>query len=290
MIDFRRILFPIDMSDEDRKAAPFVKAMADWFGSQVHLLYVQEAFLPLYGGVEPVTAEAIAIAEEVRAQRRTNFDSFASAEFAKLHAQRTVVDGDAANEIAGYAKKNDIGLIMMPTHGYGPFRRFLLGSVTAKVLHDVACPVWTGVHTTELDSEDPAKCERLLCAVDIDPPDIRVVRWAADFAARRHCDVQLVHAVVAGAQTTDADADRAFRELLFKNADQALDNLQKLAGTAFQTCVRGGKPEQIVHDAAQDLKADLVVIGRGDLNHPLGRLRTHAYSIIRESPRPVISV
>jgi len=35
---------------------------------------------------------------------------------------------------------------MMPTHGLGGFRRFLLGSVTAKVLHDADCPVWTGVH------------------------------------------------------------------------------------------------------------------------------------------------
>jgi len=35
MIDFNRILFPVDMSDEDRKAAPFVKAMAVWFGSQI---------------------------------------------------------------------------------------------------------------------------------------------------------------------------------------------------------------------------------------------------------------
>ncbi len=37
----------------------------------------------------------------------------------------------------------------MPTHGYGPFRRFILGSVTAKVLHDADCPVWTGVHLEE---------------------------------------------------------------------------------------------------------------------------------------------
>ena len=35
----------------------------------------------------------------------------------------------------------------MPTHGFGPLRRFLLGSVAAKVLHDAQCPVWTSVHT-----------------------------------------------------------------------------------------------------------------------------------------------
>ena len=39
--------------------------------------------------------------------------------------------------------------MIMPTHGYGVFRRFLLGSVTSKVLHDLGCPVLTGAHLTE---------------------------------------------------------------------------------------------------------------------------------------------
>ena len=288
MIDFKRILFPVDMSQEDRKAAPFVKAMADWFGSQIHMLYVEEFIYPICIP-EDVTGAAYAAALDYRKERKAEFDSFLVSELAKNTVRRALAEGDAAREIVCYAKANDIGLIMMPTHGYGRFRRFLLGSVTAKVLHDAACPVLTGAHTPELPSEEPIKCDRLLCAVDIQAPDVRVIRWAAEFAARRRCEVQLVHAVQ-GAPETDDQSAQAFREFLFKSAHDAIDGLQKEAGTAFQVCVRGGKPEHVVHDAAQDLEADLVVIGRGQLNHPLGRLRTQTYSIIRESPRPVISV
>ena len=54
----------------------------------------------------------------------------------------------------------------MPTHGYGIFRSMLLGSVTAKVLHDAACPVWTGVHVEETPPNSAA-FERILCAVDL---------------------------------------------------------------------------------------------------------------------------
>jgi nucleotide-binding universal stress UspA family protein len=36
--------------------------------------------------------------------------------------------------------------------------------------------------------------------------------------------------------------------------------------------------------------ADLVVIGRGRLHETLGRLRSNAYAIIRDSPCAVISV
>jgi len=297
MIDFKRILFPVDMSDEDRKAAPFVKAMADWFGSRIDMLYVHEFLFPIYSPPEDYTGTAVAIAEECRKQRQAEFESFLNPEFATSNPHRTTVEGEPAHEIVSYAKANDIGLIMMPTHGYSPFRRFLLGSVTAKVLHDVECPVYTGVHSTELLSQNPEKCERLLCAVDVQPPDARVIGWAAEFARMRHCDVQLVHAVQVVEDHDDDEDSRTFetrylqsRELLFRRAHEAIAGLQKEAGTAFPVCVRGGKPEQVVHDAAQDLGADLVVIGRGQLNHPLGRLRTHTYSIIRESPRPVISV
>jgi nucleotide-binding universal stress UspA family protein len=289
MIDFKRILFPVDMSEEDRKAAPFVRAMGDWFGSQIDMLYVHEFLFPSYSPPEDYTGTAVAIAEECRKQRQAEFESFLIPEFATANLHRTMPDGEAAQEIVSYAKANDVGLIMMPTHGYSPFRQFLLGSVTAKILHDVECPVWTGVHTPELLSENPGKCERLLCAIDIQPPDARVIRWAAEFASKRHCDVELVHAVQ-GAPDTDDEKDQPFREFLFKAAHDAIRGLQKEAGTAFQVCVRGGKPEHVVHDAAQDLGADLVLIGRGKLNHPLGRLRTHTYSIVRESPRPVISV
>ncbi len=289
MIDFKRILFPVDMSEEDRKAAPFVKAMADRFGSQIDLLYVQEPIFPSYAAPEDDTLTVTSVAEEFRKRRRAEFDSFLVSEFAKNTLHRAWAEGDAGREIVSYAKSNNIGLIMMPTHGYGPFRRFLIGSVTAKVLHDVPCPVWTGVHTPELLSEDPEKCERLLCAVDIFPPDVRAVQWAAEFASKRHCEVQLVHAVQ-GAQSTRDFNDRSFRESLFKIAREAVDSLQKEAGTAFQVTIRAGKPEHVVRDVALEIKTDLVLIGRGVLNDPFGRLRTHAYSIIRESPRPVISV
>ena len=58
--------------------------------------------------------------------------------------------GDPAKKIICFARETEIDLIMMPTRGGGTFRRFLLGSVTAKVLDDATCPVWTDAH---LDQE-----------------------------------------------------------------------------------------------------------------------------------------
>jgi hypothetical protein len=45
-----------------------------------------------------------------------------------------------------------------------------------------------------------------------------------------------------------------------------------------------------VERIAAEVHADLLVIGRNPAPGILGRLRTHAYSIIRQSPCPVLSV
>jgi nucleotide-binding universal stress UspA family protein len=45
-----------------------------------------------------------------------------------------------------------------------------------------------------------------------------------------------------------------------------------------------------VREYALRTQADLVVIGRGHTQRALGRLRTHAYSILRNSPCPVLSI
>jgi hypothetical protein len=52
-------------------------------------------------------------------------------------------EGDPGSRIVETARASDVDLIMMPTRGRGSVRSALLGSVTAKVLHDAACAVWT---------------------------------------------------------------------------------------------------------------------------------------------------
>jgi len=40
-----------------------------------------------------------------------------------------------------HANSEGADLIVMPTHGYDPIRRFLLGSVASKALHGASIPV-----------------------------------------------------------------------------------------------------------------------------------------------------
>ena len=49
--------------------------------------------------------------------------------------------GTPAEEIARFARQHGADLIVMGTHGYGPVRRFLLGSVADRVVREASCPV-----------------------------------------------------------------------------------------------------------------------------------------------------
>ena len=54
--------------------------------------------------------------------------------------------------------------------------------------------------------------------------------------------------------------------------------------------VEHGEVPAVVKSAAESVNADLAVIGRHHGSGVLGRLRAHAYAIVRESPCPVLSV
>ncbi len=56
----------------------------------------------------------------------------------------------------------------MSTRGEGAFFRFLLGSVTAKVLHEIHCPVWTGAHLEE-EPVGEFSIRNVLGSVDLSP-------------------------------------------------------------------------------------------------------------------------
>jgi nucleotide-binding universal stress UspA family protein len=283
MQKIRRILFAADLSPQCRAVAPYVRAMANSFHSELVVLNALEAPSGYYKDWNAYLT--LVNWEAIREDRQRRLSAFVRKAFEAPPVMHLMEEGDPAHTIVNYAREHDMDLIMMPTHGYGPFRGLLIGSVTAKVLHDVEVPVWTSAHVPELDPNVPTTYRRILCAVDITEKSIPVMRWAAEFARHFKSTLDLVHAV-GGAEAVDP----SFQSFLFSTARNSLAKLQQSAGVDAATCVSGGAVGQVVREAALQHHADLVVIGRGHLCETLGRLRTNAYAVIRQSPCPVISV
>jgi len=290
MIAFDRVLFPTDFSQQSAAVAPAVQAMAKRFGSEVTVLHVIDLPPNWYGAPEAAAWSALINAGRLRLEGGVALDRFVAAHFQEFPVTRALEEGDAACQIVDYARDHKIQLIMMPTRGHGPFRAALLGSVTAKVLHDAAVPVWTAVHAQQLTAHPAERWKRMLCALDTGSEDLAVLRWAAEFAAEQGLQLRLAHAVQGADGTFTEERDPSMYEFLCNTAREGIAKMQAEAGTNFEVCLRAGSAARVVHQAAIGHQADLVVIGRGVMHKTLGRLRTRAYSIIRHAPCPVISI
>lgn len=288
---FRHILFPIDFSGHCKNAVPFVKAFARQYGAKVTLMHVIHLPSGWYGGIDAAFPVVFDIDEMERDARRqlVKFYSGSNASEAQLDVADTDVrGGNPSVEIVRFAENVGVDLIMMPTHGYGTFRRFLLGSVTAEVLHDAHCPVWTAAHAGG-DWAIHRDCRQILCAVDQTEKSIPVIRRAVELGSELTATVRLVHAV----PYLDSDVVAPFEEgprFFLDLARRRIQDLQLKAGTKLELCMETGNVSDVVRKAALHHEGDLIVIGRGRIPERLGGLRTHAYAIIRDSPCPVLSV
>lgn len=289
-MNFPRILFPVDLSEQSQQVARHVKALAAQFDSEILMLHVVEPPVRWSGFPETESQEAFDDIDQLRAQVRAEFDAFLPAAFNGQRVNRVLAEGDPAQQIVCQARKNRISLIMMPTHGWGQFRRALLGSVTANVLHDAEFPVWTGVHRPVWSLHPPGRWRNILCAVDTLPKDCRTLRVAADLGESVGARVRLVHAVGTLPKDCTGYAGEPLEKCLLRAAAVQLEKLQEQAGTRLEARVKEGTTATVVRDVAREWSADLVVVGRGAIQKPLGRLRSNTYAIIRESPYPVLSV
>jgi nucleotide-binding universal stress UspA family protein len=163
---------------------PFVASMARRYSAKVTLLGVVQPFY--YAAMGDPGAAVVVDLEELLQDLKIRLDNSLTQEFAGLRVDRVAELGDPAKVITDFAHTQGVDLIMMPTHGYGPFRRLLLGSVTAKVLHDAECPVWTSAHMDEKAAEAPGRdqavCNNILCAVDGTANSVALMKWASEFS------------------------------------------------------------------------------------------------------------
>src|SRR5580658_1721688 len=148
MPKIQHILFPVDFSERCRGAVPFVESMATRYSARITLLSVTHPYY--YTAMGDPGGEAVMVdTEELLQSLKAKLDNSLTEQFSGIRVDRVAELGDPALVITDFAHSQDVDLIMMPSHGYGPFRSLLLGSVTAKVLHDAKVPVWTGAHLAE---------------------------------------------------------------------------------------------------------------------------------------------
>ena len=112
--------------------------LAKFMGSKVYALYVlnKSAYVPPVLETPIHLGSKWNVMEETLRQEGDDAIQYAKqvAEDKEIDSEGVVVEGDPAHAILEFAKQNKVDLIIMGTLGKGGLERFLLGSVTDKVV------------------------------------------------------------------------------------------------------------------------------------------------------------
>jgi nucleotide-binding universal stress UspA family protein len=197
--------------------------------------------------------------------------------------------GEPGSVIDKLAQEQRADLVMLATRGHGPVRRFLLGSVTAKVLHDVSAAVWTGAGAALPDHPVRIPCQSIVCALDESNEAEAVLRAAASIASAYRAQLWIVHVVPTPPDYPDIDLEEHTKQLTEASQFSLRELKAKIGVDAPHTVIDSLLAEGIHHEVVRR-KADLLITGRGHASGTFSRLWSHLYGIIRDSPCPVLSV
>ena len=139
----RPILFATDGSPSAEEAQKEAFELTQRLDARLVVVSVVHASLPAVGYSGYGYSNIVAELTEAENHRVTALlASVAEAADAEgVHCSTVAVDGFAVEEICRKASEYDAQLIVVGSHGWGPARRFLSGSVSTGLVHSAPCPV-----------------------------------------------------------------------------------------------------------------------------------------------------
>lgn len=285
MYPFKRILFATDFSPASEAIVPYVNDMVQQNSAS---LVIVHAFDP----VSAMFSDPSTMVEAFPVFRKSVEDQLAKFVKDKFPDQKFEVvmeEGEPSAVILKTIERYGADLLMMSTHGQGMFRRMLLGSVTSKILHDVNCAVWTGIHEKPRGHAPQLPYQSVLCAVSTDDEAQAIWKAADSFAKMYGSKLTIAHTIETPTVTWDVDFSPMRQEMLTYASDR-LELMKNQLGVGGEVKLYEGSVSVALHEAVTASKADLVITGRGHVQDRFSRFTSHLYAIVRDSPCPVLSI
>ena len=140
---FNRILLPLDGSEAGEATLPYIKELTGKLNSEVILLQVvaDGKHVHTIGGLDYVrfTKEQVSSRKEsVKQYLEEVGQRFAGT---KAAVRTEVKTGDTAEEIINFADETGASVVAMSTHGHSGIERWVLGSITHRILHHGNTPI-----------------------------------------------------------------------------------------------------------------------------------------------------
>jgi nucleotide-binding universal stress UspA family protein len=294
-----KVLLATDGSPESGRAARVATELSSKLGPEMHLIYV-EPTPSVYGIPEravyaPDTQNHL---EEVEHYAQERLDEEA-AKIRNYGGQVAAVHpkvGRPDAEIVRHAEELDAGLVIVGSHGFGPFKRVLLGSVSDSVVRHA--------HTSVLvvRGEVHRLPGRVLLAIDGSKESHHATRAAVEAARAAGSELHVL-SVLETAQLlpqmpypgpeawersgTVEEAEQQARRLL----SWVSERIEAQGSTVEEPHLAVGKPDKEIVRLAGELGADLVVLGSKGLG-AVGRvlLGSVSDSVVRHALCSVLVV
>jgi nucleotide-binding universal stress UspA family protein len=287
MLNFKKLLLPLDLEEPSLTAIRQAGVLARHFGSEVVILHTIRRFSDL-GLSKEEFAETLKREEDA-------VDATLKPELTGVRTRRVVLKGDPAKAIVETAHQENAGAIVVGPHAYTGLAGRLMGSVTESILSAAECPIWAcGQGASQVRGQAETTVPELprhqvMCGIDLTARDRDTLPWAAEIAAEFGARLTLAH-VTPGVEIYGPGGFHDIPELkenLFAAAERRMQKLIEETGVTAGAHIAAGDVAQGLNDIAQQSGAELLVIGR----HPArGMLGGHSYSIVSRSIVPVLAV
>ena len=170
--------------------------------------------------------------------------------------------GDPATELIALAEAEDAELIVVASRGLGVAKAALLGGVSSALMRESPCPVVV-VPPKAVRPRDAKRLDAVVCGVEGQGGDSRVLSFAADLAHRLGVDLHAVHAYDPRALHTAAAAAPAppLAAELHEFAERRLERAVEAAGVRAVTHVLALPPDAALERVAESTRAGVIVVG-----------------------------
>ena len=281
---FDRLLIPLDGSQLAERALEPGFTLASAGRSQVILLRVpvyRQIMSPSaagYGWISPDQEPARGLNEAAEYLEA----KVADYNLPDLEILPVVKRGDVASTIVDTAVDNQVNLIVLTTHGYSGITRWMLGSVTERVLRGAPCPVLVIRH------EDPIR--RILICLDGSKLAEQALESGFEIASRLAERVTLLRV---DHQESLSNIELGLLEMadseLCKEMDQHPENRLHYyldcirskyddRGLPIETAVVKGDPAQAILEFAEEHAVDMIAMA----THGYSGLRRWVYGSVTE--------
>ena len=288
-ISLKNILFLTDFSEPSSVALPFAASIARSYGSAVRALHV---ILPSpYTYMTPEAADILLKDQE----------ESAAAEMQRVEAElldvphETIIERDTGvwPILSEMLEQRDIDLIVMGTHGRTGLQKVLVGSSAEEVFRRSNVPVLTIGPTVRSGAHNGGRFRCILFATDFHAASFAAAPYAISLAQENQSRLVLLHVLPKPGNRNAYKADE-------RSVAEALHHLYQLVPEEAELWCRPdaivwhGEPGSQILAAAQEYKADLIVVGARAVESltPIAShlTRATAYKVVSRSTCPVLTV